>query len=146
MTLKKWKNGPQKLLIIGPDPFISQSSPDQRPTAQNWFFILRHLGTRDLFFIINQPQNNDENSSWHPSKAVGGKNPVMITSFATLKFIYSEKATNFCKISTLLLSYVVPVKSKVEIFQNFVAFSEYMNFNSHKNKISMELITQKNAK
>ena len=27
-----------------------------------------------------------------------------------LKFIYSEKATKFCKISTLLLSYVVPVK------------------------------------
>ena len=26
------------------------------------------------------------------------------------------------------LSYVVPVKSKVEISQNFVAFSEYMNF------------------
>ena len=32
------------------------------------------------------------------------------------------------EISTLLLSYVVPVKSKVEILQNFVAFSEYMNF------------------
>ena len=47
-----------------------------------------------------------------------------------LKFIYSEKATKFCEISTLLLSYVVPVKSKVEILQNFVAFSEYMNFNS----------------
>ena len=29
----------------------------------------------------------------------------------------------------LLLSYVVPVKSKVKISQNFVAFSEYMNFN-----------------
>ena len=29
-----------------------------------------------------------------------------------LKFIYSEKATKFCKICTLLLSYVVPVKSK----------------------------------
>ena len=28
----------------------------------------------------------------------------------------------------LTLSYVVPVKSKVEISQNFVAFSEYMNF------------------
>ena len=28
------------------------------------------------------------------------------------------------EISTLLLSYVVPVKSKVEILQNFVAFSE----------------------
>ena len=41
-----------------------------------------------------------------------------------VKFIYSEKATKFCKIFTLLLSYVVPV-SKVEISQNFVAFSEY---------------------
>ena len=46
----------------------------------------------------------------------------------TLKFIYSEKATKFWEISTLLLSYVVPVKSKVEISQNFVASSEYMNF------------------
>jgi hypothetical protein len=26
------------------------------------------------------------------------------------------------------LSYVVPVKSKLKILQNFVAFSEYMNF------------------
>ena len=48
-----------------------------------------------------------------------------------LKFIYSEKATKFCQISTLLLFYVVPVKSKVEISQNFVAFSEYVNFNIH---------------
>ena len=45
-----------------------------------------------------------------------------------IKFIYSEKARKFCEISTLLLSYVVPVKSKVEISQNFVTFSEYMNF------------------
>ena len=51
---------------------------------------------------------------------------IKIESF--LKFIYSEKATKFCKISTLLLSYVVPVKSKVEISQSFVALSEYMNF------------------
>ena len=39
-----------------------------------------------------------------------------------------RRPQNFCEISTLLLSYVVPVKSKVEISQNFVAFSEYMNF------------------
>jgi hypothetical protein len=45
-----------------------------------------------------------------------------------LKFTYSEKATKFCEISTLLLSSVVSVKSKVEISQNVVAFSEYMNF------------------
>ena len=45
-----------------------------------------------------------------------------------IKFIYSEKATKFCEIFTSLLSYVVPVKSKVKILQNFVAFSEYINF------------------
>ena len=47
-----------------------------------------------------------------------------------LKFIYSEKAKKLCEISTVDLSYVVPVKSTVEISQNFVSFSEYMNFNS----------------
>ena len=41
--------------------------------------------------------------------------------------MYSEKATKFCEILTLLLSYyVVSVKSKVKISQNFVAFWEYM--------------------
>ena len=44
------------------------------------------------------------------------------------KFIYFKKATNFCKISTVDLSYVVMVKSMVEILQNFLTFSEYMNF------------------
>ena len=44
-----------------------------------------------------------------------------------VKFIYSKKVTEFCEISTLLLSYVVPVKSNVEILHNFVTFSEYMN-------------------
>ena len=47
-----------------------------------------------------------------------------------LKFIYSEKATKFFKIFSLLLSYVVPFKSKVKISQNLVAFSKYMNFNN----------------
>ena len=45
-----------------------------------------------------------------------------------IKFIYSEKVTNFCGISTVDLSHVVTVKFKLEISQNFVAFSEYMNF------------------
>ena len=45
-----------------------------------------------------------------------------------VKFIYSEKATKFCKISILLLTGTTQDKSKVEILQNFVAFSEYMNF------------------
>ena len=46
----------------------------------------------------------------------------------TLKFIYSEKAKIFCKIFTLLFSHIVPVKSKVKIWQNFAAISEYINF------------------
>ena len=45
-----------------------------------------------------------------------------------LKFIYSEKATQFCEIFTLLLTVCTVVKSKVKSSQNFVAFSEYMNF------------------
>ena len=46
-----------------------------------------------------------------------------------LKFIYSEKATKFCEIFTSLLTGTTLDKSKVKISQNFVAFSEYMNFN-----------------
>ena len=46
-----------------------------------------------------------------------------------LKFIYSERATTFCDISTGDLSYVAKVKSTVEILKDFVAFSEFMNFN-----------------
>ena len=59
------------------------------------------------------------------------KTVVAVMQFLDLieiKFIYSGKATKFCEIFTLLLSYVVPVKSKVKISQNFAAFSEYMNF------------------
>ena len=59
-------------------------------------------------------------------------NPLAMVNNCVLKFIYSEKATKFCEIFTLILSYVVPVKSKVKILQHFVAFSEYINFNSHK--------------
>ena len=62
-----------------------------------------------------------------------GSLSIDISNFSVLarfvvKFICSEKATNFCEISTLDLPYVVTFKSRVEISQNFVAFSEYMNF------------------
>ena len=45
-----------------------------------------------------------------------------------LKFIYSEKATKFCEISTVDLTVTTLDKSMVEILQQFVAFSEYMKF------------------
>ena len=57
---------------------------------------------------------------------------------AIIKIIYSEKATKFCEISTVDLSYVVPVKSTVEILQNFAAFSEYMNFITPPQKIHIK--------
>ena len=46
-----------------------------------------------------------------------------------IKFIYFEKTTNFCEISTLLLTVCIVVKNKVEILQNFATFLELMDFN-----------------
>ena len=48
---KKGVNGPQKLLIIGPDPFISQASPDHSPQPRidfSYYEILRP----DICFLI----------------------------------------------------------------------------------------------
>ena len=45
-----------------------------------------------------------------------------------VKFIYSEKATKFWEIFSLFLTVCTVVKSMGKISQNFVAFSEYMNF------------------
>ena len=56
-------------------------------------------------------------------------NCQMQNSFFGIKIIYSEKATTFCEIFLLLLTTEHTVKSKGKISQNFVAFSEYLNFN-----------------
>ena len=40
----------------------------------------------------------------------------------------------------LLLSYVVPVKSKAKISQNFVAFSEYLKFNENITKKLIKIL------
>ena len=53
---------------------------------------------------------------------------LLTTTVRQIKFVYSEKAMKFCKISTLLLFTVHADKSKVEILQKLVAFSEYVNF------------------
>ena len=62
-------------------------------------------------------------------------NDVLISNYGipllnNIKFIYSEKATKFFEIFPLLLTVCNVVKSKGKISQNFVAFSEYMNFNN----------------
>ena len=49
-----------------------------------------------------------------------------------VKLIFSEKATKFSEIFKLLLTGTTQDKSKVKISQNFVDFSEYMNYNYQK--------------
>ena len=53
-----------------------------------------------------------------------------------VKLIYSEKATKFCEIFTLILNGTTKDKSKVKISQNFEAFSEYINFNSKRSRLT----------
>ena len=68
-------------------------------------------------------------------------NKIFLNNWIFLKFIiiYSKKATKFCKISNLLLTGITLDKKLVEISQNFVAFSEYMNFSTtHDLRISGE--------
>ena len=80
--------------------------------------------------LIDLPKSGEANhSSPCPSPVSKALHWKQCCCIRYVKFIYSEKATKFCKISTLLLTTVHTVKSKVEISQNFVAFSEYINFN-----------------
>ena len=69
--------------------------------------------------IIDIAMNNNPNNS---------SEGMFLDWWNTIEFIYSEKATKFCEISTSYLSYLLPVRELVEISQNFVAFSECMNF------------------
>ena len=66
----------------------------------------------------------------HPRSDYGDEDEGNI--YFILKLKYSEKATKFSEIFTLLLTTVHTVKSKVKTSQNFVAFSKDMNFNKRK--------------
>ena len=55
--------------------------------------------------------------------------PISFPPNKVLKYtLFSEKATKFCEIFTLLLSVCTVEKCKLEISQNFVAYSEFANF------------------
>ena len=43
----------------------------------------------------------------------------IVDGLRVVKFIYSEKATKFCEISTIDLSYVVTIKSTVDKFRYY---------------------------
>ena len=66
--------------------------PDKKFSLQNFFFST-------ISKIVSEPLNEK--------------------AYFLLYFIYSEKATKFCEIFTLLLNVCTVVKSKVKISQNF---------------------------
>ena len=80
-----------------------------------WRVSLHYIVPALLYYCAVHHQMTDNNSQ--------------CSIFMHVKFIYSEKSTKFCKIFTLLLIVCTVVKSKGKVSQNFVAFSDYMNFN-----------------
>ena len=114
---------------------------------------------RNFNHWIRWHQNFFKNSNWNYFRIPTGfllEYPVKktdgLSSFlpGAIKFIYSEKATKVCEICTVDLSYVVRVESTVEILQNFVAFSEYMNFMrrylKHNTNFYCSFLNQNNGK
>ena len=103
--------------------------------AGNWLFDKsKQLGTYNygIFFVCFDIQKTtfwlDQNKQ---SKFLETNSKFVdlglgVWSDEQVKFIYSEKATIFCEIFTLLLTVCTVVKSKVKISQIFEAFSEYV--------------------
>ena len=85
-----------------------------------------------ISLIFKKPELYSQTMTYNATKNRIMRLAILIWLFEPkdfiIKFIYSEKATKLCEISTLLLSTVHTDKSKVEISQKIVAFSEYMNF------------------
>ena len=91
-------------------------------------FVIRLHGTTHHYIIIDFPRyliKVDTNSNMKYNEFVQYSSKIV-----NLNFMYSEKATKFWKIFTLLLTGTIEDNSKVKISQNFLAFSEYLNFNN----------------
>ena len=85
---------------------------------------LRDNTCKDALIIIVVSTYNVFQMFSFPRLCLWGKMSIFV------KYIYIlRRPQNFGKSPHyILLSYVLPVQSKVKISQNFVAFSEYMNF------------------
>ena len=82
--------------------------------------MLMALVHSEMASLANSPERR---SLTAPLAALGNKQPLK-----ALKAPAAIQHHGFCEIFTLLLTTVHTVKSKVKISQNFVTFSEYMNF------------------
>ena len=81
------------------------------------------LAMRKIVLYSVTSMKNVLSPNW--SSFIQNQSNFLLSSY---KFIYSVKTTKFCDIFTLLLTVCTLVKSKVKISQNFMPFSEYMNF------------------
>ena len=97
------------------------------------YFVENNLKSRPFTFsgfpahqLITINWNRSVHCNWLKIRKVTA--PESRKTLRLIKFIYSEKATKFCEIFPLLLTTVHTVRSKGKILQNFVAFSEYINF------------------
>ena len=96
-----------------------------------FFQIFSHNFVAILFDIFNigSKSYTSKNEGFHRNfNPLKYQEYILSSSYGLVNFIYSEKATKFCEIFPLLLTVCTVVKSKGKISQNFVAFSEYMNF------------------
>ena len=121
VSVKKCKEGWLNFLCI----YI-----EIQKTKQKWIYkslIFIPIPIRILILLWNKTKCMRILLTFLPPK--NSRLHMWVDAQLALKFIYSEKATKFCKIFTLYLTVCIVVKFKVEILQNFVAFSEYMNFN-----------------
>ena len=101
-------NGPKVLLEL----ILTKSSKGLKP--YRFLFIAFHnFFTNSRSFRLFLSHNVHKNSNCQISTTHNWS--VLKKNTLSLKFIYSEKATKLYEIFTLLLSYVVPVKSKVKI-------------------------------
>ena len=119
--------------------FLAKKIYDVPLLAKVKIFTIKNLGFQPVFkghllpHSLNLEPSTTQMVVWGPILN-NGLNYFLkrhVYLIFMIKFKYSEKATKFCEISTLILSAVHTDKSKVEILQNFVAFSEYMNFNKN---------------
>ena len=89
--------------LIPPSPHISSMFLN---------FTVFFCNYLSCFFFFASRILNCSNNSWKFVELVKPRDTLSLLN-TQLKFIYSEKATKFCKISTVNLSYVVTIKSRV---------------------------------
>ena len=103
------------------------SQSHYKPTLTPWKHCKLYFDPKIKFVKQALNKRKIRKLYFDPKKSILSQVLTPTKTLPTVKLIYSEKATKFYKISTLFLSYIVPVKSKVEILQNLSIYDLYYN-------------------